>query len=100
MSGVPTEAEVRKLKDAAWMRAWNDREWAAWHAVAESWLAQRDVVAAAQQLNEWTNRMPDAGFNSDSPRWAWWSEGAAIRQRVSEAVAAVVSGTPEQENDN
>lgn len=27
-----------------------------------------------EALDAWASRMPDAGFNSDDPRWDWWHE--------------------------
>lgn len=47
-----------------------------------------------QQLREllnWISRMPDAGFNSDSPRWDWWSEGVKIRDAAESELEALLS---------
>jgi hypothetical protein len=36
-----------------------------------------EAVEALRELESWAARMPDAGFNSDDPRWAWWHEKPA-----------------------
>lgn len=32
------------------------------------------LYAALRAYHDWASRMPDAGFNDKSPRWAWWHE--------------------------
>ena len=93
MSGAPTEQEVRDLKAAAFMRAWNDKEWAAWHALADSWLAQREVIAAAQEVLLLIDSLPDESMKG-------CGHFASLKRTfqvgmLELAVAAVVSGTPE-----
>jgi hypothetical protein len=42
-------------------------------------LLMKDIDYAA--LNDWASRMPDAGFNSEDPRWAWWHERPRAQER-------------------
>jgi hypothetical protein len=38
---------------------------------------------ALQELLDWSDRMPDAGFTSESPRWQWWHERPAAAARAA-----------------
>lgn len=38
---------------------------------------------ALRQLHEWSSRMPDAGFNDQSPRWKWWHEKPDVRAALA-----------------
>ena len=45
---------------------------------------------ALRELDDWVSRMPDAGFNQDSPRWDWWHQ----RPRAALGETAAVVGVP------
>ncbi len=38
---------------------------------------------ALQAYDDWASRMPDAGFTSESPRWAWWHERPYAQARAA-----------------
>lgn len=58
---------------------------------ADALMARVDgLVAALRDLDAWVSRMPDAGFNNQSPRWGWWHE----RPNVAAVLAGVE--TPNQ----
>lgn len=41
----------------------------------KGWIDALNRVAASRDaLAAWASRMPDAGFTSEDPRWAWWHE--------------------------
>lgn len=85
------EELAKKEESVEWLRAVMKAE--------EEMADQRftDLVAARTTLEElarWASAMPDAGFSSDSPRWDWWHEGARIRERAREILAAPPGGVP------
>jgi len=43
---------------------------------------------ALRDLSAWADRMPDAGFSYNSPRWGWWNDGALVRAAAREVVEA------------
>jgi hypothetical protein len=96
---APTEEEVRELRQfalesARLMRVSHVARSPDWDAVARICnlaLAQRDVVAAAQRFLDTLD-----GERSDG----WQAQLALARRDLRVAVAAVVSGTPEDYNDS
>jgi len=64
---VPIVVLERALVD--WYR---ERGWTVVEFVPAEQL--EGAVEALRELEVWAARMPDAGFTSDDPRWAWWHE--------------------------
>jgi hypothetical protein len=82
-----TEAEVRELR--SYIEKWpRMAHRGALLALCDSWLAQRDVVAAARNYVRLAGKVDELGVSIDTALHDAWSELCA-------AVAAVVSGTPE-----
>lgn len=92
---APTEAQVWTLKDEAQTTLQDGpselRDTAVQViALCDSWLAQRDVVAAALDLQKICSRAGLGAAVASTPE----------KFRLDEALAAVVSGTPPNEGTN
>jgi hypothetical protein len=101
---APTEAEVRKLRIAHASLPRPTEQSLTIIALCDSWLAQRDVVAAqGKALEICVNWILDVRRAAQNPGTSSLSSSALIEgatkildeQLAVRSVAAVVSGTPE-----